>query len=347
METIIEMLVERCVEQAAKRWREGCRKSCATEGGRKDCGEDCRAEREVQNAAERTTGRVVERVGGLWIRSESGLMIPCEQHMESDVISGRAVHARCQYPAVGRAALETPIHRGAFTMCLIAYHHPRHECASQDWARHVCRAFFVFAKAKATEPHRESRPLCQAGRCHAAMQDPFDNKAFMVVAIKSIEKGTRTVLRYPLKELALLAGHDAEAEASQTQGLADESKDAKEVDGGNKSESTTDLLSPIVPMLFPNTSACSSLFTLAAKDYVFIINFVNVHAVSPDKNGTDPFIFVLGLQQLEECDLWSRSIAQYKMLLQQFTLTCMREDLRCGLSPCAPRRWFDPMAACH
>eukprot|EP00668_Euglena_longa_P044178 GGOE01058782.1.p1 GENE.GGOE01058782.1~~GGOE01058782.1.p1 ORF type:complete len:504 (+),score=122.61 GGOE01058782.1:93-1604(+) len=160
----------------------------------------------------------------------------------------------------------------------------------------------------------------------------LDGQAFLVVALRSQEKGTRTLLRYPLNDES--TGGDTEKELSDhkvatsnhASHLTDETKETKE--GDAKGESTTDLLSPIIPMLFPNSSECSSIFTLAAKNYVFITHFVNSQPVDAG-NIPEAFIFVLGLQNMEFCDLWSQTIAQYKLLLQQFTFTCIRENLRC------------------
>jgi len=162
-------------------------------------------------------------------------------------------------------------------------------------------------------------------------------RAFFVVALRSQEKGTRTILRYPLSDTP--AGPEGERGPDVATGSEDPPapKDSpKDSDlKGDSKESTTDLLSPIFPMLFPNTAECSCIFTLAAIGYVFITHFVNAQPLGPATASggaggiPEAFIFALGLQRMEDCDLWSPAIAQYKLLLQQFTVTCLRENLRC------------------
>lgn len=153
-----------------------------------------------------------------------------------------------------------------------------------------------------------------------------DGTAFFVVALRSQEKGTRTVLRYPLRDTS--AAGDADREGGEHKSSSSPSSPQAEDVKDKDVDSTTDLLSPIIPMLFPTSSERSCMFTLAAKDYVFITHFVNAQ---PPEAGNIPdcFVFVLGLQKVEECDLWSHTIAEYKLLLQQFTFTCLRENLRC------------------
>jgi len=99
-----------------------------------------------------------------------------------------------------------------------------------------------------------------------------------------------------------------------------------------------DELITLCPVLFPdskvdkdgNTLPRCKVFALAAMRKVFIVYYIELQYANTDPNRMDPFIFVLGFKNVEQCDPASPQIRQYKLLLQTFTTTCMRENFRCG-----------------
>ena len=163
-------------------------------------------------------------------------------------------------------------------------------------------------------------------------------RAFFAFAIKDKgDKGFRCLLRYPLDTPG---GEQDDTEGPGRVPLGQpcdlQNEDGK--DTANMQTHDRDELIKICPVLFPeskvdkdgNTLPKCKVFALAAMRKVFVVHYVELQCANSDPNRMDPFIFVLGFRNVEQCDPASPQIRQYKLLLQTFTTTCMRENFRCG-----------------